>query len=186
MPDDLTPLQRLQRPDLGGVPINDAESAVNTESLTQAELDMVWAADRIGELERALRRLYYACELRANKEGGDFGPIIGPAAEIADAALSGTPAPAEHPVPGDSPSILWVNPTPAPYPLIEGALKRAQKRAHEAHGLLDGYDRALIEAYLGDAEVEDFMLAEYANGVSPTARGEIVRLLQAIGAKAAP
>ena len=75
-------------------------------------------------------------------------------------------------------------------PLVEGALKRAEDAArgewHATGGDFTATLRAGIKTYLGDAEVEDFMLAEYANGVSPTARGEIVRLLQAIGAKAAP
>lgn len=39
------------------------------------------------DLLTALKILYDACELVANEEGGDFGPIIGPAAEIAEAAI---------------------------------------------------------------------------------------------------
>ena len=39
-------------------------------------------------MRAALEGLYGACELHANQEGGDFGPIIGPAAEAAQSALS--------------------------------------------------------------------------------------------------
>lgn len=39
------------------------------------------------DLYEALVALHAACELRANQEGGDFGPDIGPAAELAKAAL---------------------------------------------------------------------------------------------------
>jgi hypothetical protein len=44
------------------------------------------AAER-DALREALSALLDACELRANREGGDFGPEIGPAAERAAAAL---------------------------------------------------------------------------------------------------
>jgi hypothetical protein len=50
-------------------------------------------------LHSALAELYAACELRANREGGDFGPDIGPAAERAEAALA---APAPAPAPQDA------------------------------------------------------------------------------------
>jgi len=40
------------------------------------------------DLLAALNALYKACEWRANQEGGDFGPDIGPAAEMADAAIA--------------------------------------------------------------------------------------------------
>lgn len=40
------------------------------------------------ELLAALKALYAACEHRANTEGGDFGEIIGPAAEQAEQVLS--------------------------------------------------------------------------------------------------
>jgi hypothetical protein len=47
-------------------------------------------SDPQGEYERvrrALQQLYNACEYRANRDGGDFGPDIGPAAYEALAAL---------------------------------------------------------------------------------------------------
>lgn len=40
------------------------------------------------DLLEALVALYDACELEANRRGGDFGPIVGPAAEQADAAIA--------------------------------------------------------------------------------------------------
>jgi hypothetical protein len=44
------------------------------------------AAER-DALREALSALLDACELRANREGGDFGPEIGPAAERAEALV---------------------------------------------------------------------------------------------------
>ncbi len=40
------------------------------------------------DLLAALKALYTAVELRANREGGDFGEDIGPAAEIAAQAIA--------------------------------------------------------------------------------------------------
>ncbi len=77
-------------------------------------------------------------------------------------------------------------------PLHEEAFRRAQERASLAVATDQSdrpsviYDRALIAAYLGDKAIEDSMLAEYTKGVSPTARHEMMRLLQAIGAGVAP
>lgn len=44
---------------------------------------------------KAARALYAACEQRANEEGGDFGPDIGPAAEAVEHALANLDA--RHP-----------------------------------------------------------------------------------------
>jgi len=53
------------------------------------------AAER-DALREALSALLDACELRANREGGDFGPEIGPAAERAAAALRAMAEEAGH------------------------------------------------------------------------------------------
>jgi len=61
MSDDLTPLQRLQRPDFGPEP--------DAAAIAQAEADMVWAADRIEALERALRQATMWLDNDANGDG---------------------------------------------------------------------------------------------------------------------
>jgi hypothetical protein len=66
-----------------------AEEAADLIEQLSAELK--YAANEIERLRKALRDLYDACELRANREGGDLGPDIGPAAYAALEALGDQP-----------------------------------------------------------------------------------------------
>lgn len=73
-------------------------------------------------------------------------------------------------------------------PLIEGAFRRAQEKALAARrvdGMDDTYDRALIEAYLGDAEVLD-EAREAVDPLSEDNRNTARAVLQAIGAEVSP
>lgn len=68
------------------------------------------------EMLAALTALYEACERRANEEGGDFGDDIGPAAELADAAIAkaallDSPPPNLPPSLAVKPNIAWEHQT---------------------------------------------------------------------------
>lgn len=84
---DLTPLERLQRPDLGGVRVKDTYSPISTAVLTQAEEDMVWGADRIAALQRALREIGERC-----LQGDSYTAYV-----LVQRAILGTTPPADLP-----------------------------------------------------------------------------------------
>jgi hypothetical protein len=63
-------------------------NAIVQRNEARQERDALTSQVRV--LREAAKALYDACELRANQEGGDFGPDIGLAAEQVSAALAAT------------------------------------------------------------------------------------------------
>lgn len=57
------------------IPVDEAEANARLISLAP-------------EMLEALEKLLEACEHEANRTGGDFGPIIGPAAEVAESLIA--------------------------------------------------------------------------------------------------
>ena len=63
------------------------EDAINVAEHAALQADRDRLAADVTRLKAAARALRDACEVRANREGGDFGPEIGPHIEELNAAL---------------------------------------------------------------------------------------------------